>query len=522
MNRRSTTMLLASLTLLAGGLAIWQLAGVGVHPDPEGLSSGISGGVGSASPGQQAKPADPSGVDADEVAVEVVPLALVVGPVRSLVTVWRGQRRLDAGIQMLGGAAVERRELGVRRMPWPFGVAEPGVALVRIQCEGRSLHRRVRLVQPEVDIELQFGPELEVTGQVFAGDGRPLAGCRVWAGGAVEQEVVTDADGRYRIPVVASIGVPLVVRAEGFAAGFRFVDVEAGSANAVDFRLEPECVLRVQAAATVGGDDPLAGAEVYVAPAGEVSTSLLQYPFFLQGLLERWELDERGGVVVRGLPRGVRVDVGVRGPRIGRFTKPSVELRGDRKDVTVMLVQPAEQLRGRIVDETGDPVAGVVIAHTRSAVSAAAADRWLLPAAVGSAFDVVSVTGSDGQFVLAAPARDDERIQIAHRNVGLEWRAGWRELPAELALPAWKGSETALRLPAGSGLCWAVGNLNGEDGMPLRPAGPHKAVLPLPQPMLAVLAIRRRTADGGWSEPQRTAPIYVRGAFELPSDVLPR
>src|SRR5262249_26556270 len=149
-----------------------------------------------------------------------------------------------------------------------------------------------------------LGPDRALRGRVVDRAAAPIVAAAVFTGGAADEAVTTDADGRFEVRVPAGRGVPVVVRAAGKAWRGAIVDVSPDFGAEVDFSLADEMPLEVHA---LGPQAPVAGAAAAVLPTDTSDTDLQAYPFFAQDLFAPAPVDEHGTAMLRGLPRGATV-----------------------------------------------------------------------------------------------------------------------------------------------------------------------------------------------------------------------
>ena len=373
MATRTTTSLLASVLFGGVVVAVWFAADALPAPSPNG-----AGGSDSLAPGidplldtQPGGRATPPIADVPQVLVEVRTRCKITAPApQPAITVRRGQQILPALVRIAGGVGAQ----------WPLPDRRPGRSLLRIEHGTEVWYRAIRFERPGAAVTVDLGPAARLRGSVVDEEQRPVAGAEVWCGGSPGSEIATGADGRFETTVAAGAGIPVVVRAAGRAWSSRLIDWQFDDGSELVFRLARECRLRVQLNAIVGEDAPLRGAVAAVVPLDRWSTELLQFPFYAQELFSEAWLDERGAAVLRGLPRGAVIGAVIRGPRLLATRVVDVDLRGEEVSVLVpMIARPL--LRGRVVDERGDPVGGVELwcwpAGARA--RAFAADRWLMP-----------------------------------------------------------------------------------------------------------------------------------------------
>src|SRR5262245_44870254 len=77
----------------------------------------------------------------------------------------------------------------------PDGVDRPRPRLVRVQIGGAVWHRQA--VARDGMLVVDLGPDRELRGRVVDRAAAPIADAKVFTGGAVDEAVTTDADGRF-------------------------------------------------------------------------------------------------------------------------------------------------------------------------------------------------------------------------------------------------------------------------------------------------------------------------------------
>ncbi len=286
-----------------------------------------------------------------------------------------------------------------------------GRHLVRFDCgEGLQRYRIVTMPEGDAVVDLDLGSDLYFLGEVVTRDGKPVAGAEVWAGesrAGVLQTVQTDRAGKFSIVVAGGQGVPLMVRAEGWASQYRVVQVSGVQARDFVFQLDPSASVRVQFAAQI--NEPERG-RVFVLPSGSsntdgVSIALLQYPFFLHGIGNGLQLDASGACEVSDLPRSVDVSLLVQHPQVASVRPVRHRLGSRSKRPVVVQVGRGPELAGRVVDLDGKPIAGALVVSRLSRPRIRSAHA-LLPA--GALEISVSRMRCDakGYFRIRRPADD--------------------------------------------------------------------------------------------------------------------
>lgn len=312
--------------------------------------------------------------------------------------------------------------------------------------------------QPELRVTLESGATAR--GTVVDGSGNPVAGAklelkripepgprgrRVFAPGeAPPAESASDRDGRFAFTGLAAGRYQLTATATGFAAAtLPGVEVPAAARMVEIGEVALEAGVAVAGQVTDEQGAPLPGAEVFVLDAREAQVPMLAW---VLGQKEATAVTAADGFFLLPDRRpGERLDLAVTrsGYTAGRLAGVTVPA----EQPVVVTLKSASTLRGRVVDERGDPVSG---AHVT--LMAERADG-------GSFFsNTGAVTGSDGRFTI-------EDVEPAIVRVGAR---------AEGYLPAERGSVevTAGRDVSGLELVLRPGAVvegivTGADGSPV-------------------------------------------------------
>ncbi len=387
---------------------------------------------------------------------------------------------------------------GTAALPWlPAARRGPQLARIRFGAAGDAddEYRVVRLDGDERVVAFPFDGPHGFEGVVADVEGAPVAGVEIWLAG---QRTRSDSAGRFAVSGLrGGSGLPLVLRAEGYAAHYREVDARQPVRGA--FVLRPAARLDVGLAAE--------GAEtVSVLPASGAaagSTALRHYPFFMAALEprapvnERWSFDD--------LPQAVEVRAAT-----GTGLTASVPLRAAPRAVTV----PTPALRrvsGRVVDGAGAPIAAAwVLAGRTGDAGRHRDDAFLLSPAALLAGTAHTRTGEDGRFSLWASA--DWRgplTVIAPGCLRLEATADRDEVGELICLAADVEQAAALRFTAGAGLRLVLERGSSRDAGRALAAGESWSWT-LPRPALLDVRVGVGAVLG---EVQRLA---VAGATPLP------
>lgn len=289
---------------------------------------------------------------------------------------------------------------------------------------------------------VDFGllPGLSITGLVVDAAGAAVAQARVeaWPQGAATPPAVamSGADGRFELLGLVTGDYRVRVLARGFLDQERR-NVPAGSDD-LRLVLEPRSRLRVR---VLGADrQVLRRYQLGVRRWFPHASDALQGQIGLVAELpdQRVRLDGMTDAAeVTGLPPGLFVlEVKAEGHAKTLSEPFALDASGQELELTVPLDRGG-RLRGRVVDETGQPLAGATV---ESQPHGAAPDnpvwRMLAQAAPERITRSKAVTGADGGFELPLLARGHYQLQIDHgdacrlvlADVRIE-AAGDRELP---------------------------------------------------------------------------------------------
>jgi len=318
--------------------------------------------------------------------------------------------------------------------------------------DGTALWRVVDFGGGEA-VDVEVGVAADFAGRVVDEHGAGIAGAAVWSGrtgpDGAPVLVHTDAEGTFTLPALpVGRGIPLVVHAEGHAAHWRAVDWSGFAQRPFTVTLAPSAELEV----VFGGmaDEPGEGV-VWLAPASHGAESK-HYPFFWPAVAGPIALDATGTARIRDLPRGASVEVEVAHPAVpyvGRGV--AVTLRPNVARVVVPMPR-ADVLRGCVVQDGGEPLAGVRVLARRAERAVAVRDAgWLLPRAVHAYGAATAVTAADGSFAVARIGSDATVLELSaegHRTAVLEWRGG-ADVGTIPLPPLSRDGDPALRLDLG-------------------------------------------------------------------------
>jgi len=470
--------------------------------------------TGSPGPATPTPASDAPGADVTEVWLDLRTDARFEPSRTPAIEVWRLGKPVEAQVEIVAGDP-DADAAGAER---------PRPRLLRVQIAGAVWHRQA-IAQRDV-LHVELGPDRVLRGRVVDRGTTPVVGARVFTGGAVDEEVTTDEDGRFEVRVPAGPGVPVVVRAPNKAWRHAIVDVSADSGAEVAFVLADEMPLEVQA---LGPRAALVEAAAAALPSDAPDTDLQAYPLFAQDLFGPAPIDENGRAIVRGLPRGAVVAALVFGPRLQCTRSADVALRRApaRADVTV---SERPTITGNIVDESGAPVVGADVwwcepGEGRPWVAARA--PGLVPSWWPAAGVVLGQSDEGGAFELAQPPDQDAGSTWlcaslpsgpTVRLVTPAGKAGLRlVLPAKV--PARATLVVARPEPAAA---WSLRLSVDEVVVRLpQPAGTD-AEVPLDKPG-GVYALRVRIGhEDAWSAPRELPAFVIAGRTVVPAALLQR
>jgi hypothetical protein len=424
---------LFATALVLGCVAFWT-ASLASSPDGAGLF-GTPAAAGAREPAVAAA-SEPALV----ARVTVIPRARVFDP--------EAETRVSCALS-LGSARVASMATILAGPPAPSGAGErPSRRLLYFDVGGRGLCRVVDLAA-ESGAAITAGPAVPLCGRVIDPAGAPVAAASVWAG-AVDPEVgpeiaTTDAEGCFSFEAVpGGHGVPLVVRASGYASYFLVLGDGVHAMPEVVVTLEPAGLLRVVASGIV--DHPeLAGVELR--PASD-QTGMKHYPFFWGDLVGApHRLDRDGSCTIDDLPRDAFVDVVLCHPM--RSTAGPRRASVQRGSVTVDAGEPMVPLRGRVVGSEGEPLPDARV-ECRGRAPWTPWRGWLLPVRSFLGRGCATTSDAGGGFEVGSRRHDDGSIVLRVSAPGrialeFEWSGQADDVP-DFVLPRAADGEPVLRL----------------------------------------------------------------------------
>ncbi|MCA8976035.1 MAG: carboxypeptidase regulatory-like domain-containing protein [Planctomycetes bacterium] len=515
--QRSNTFLLAAVGAALVVMTVWRLMAKEITM-PSGHLTGEGGGeVADGQHGPAARSPDELtgeelAADAPRVVLAVTSREVYLPPLASRVTASEVGRQTPLPTTMLAGTGTN---------PWPRteDVDKDGVVLVAIEIDGGRIVRRVA-VEAAAPAAITIGPVLVVRGSVRDNRRQPIAGARVWFGAIDAEgnpvEAVTAADGTFESSARASAGVPLVVRAAGYASTWRVATVDNDTSLEFDSTLLAGGTLDVQLA---GQADEIEAGRVFVAPSASRATELASYPFFLQSVFGGVPIDAGGRARVTDLPKRGGLHVVVVHPNVLIASHKEVTLDGEHTPCVV----PVEFLSGwsgSVMNDAGEAVSGAsLLLRPRGRAVVAGSGLRLQPPllqAIGCAF---TRSDGDGSFMLAASVEPGTVLSVrAPGHAGRDVPFGGQ--PAEpILLPVWQGGELELQLqPPAAGVAWRA-QIDVGEGVDLVCPADRPAVVALPH--AGAFDLRVTTWVGAEKRGEREYPgVAATGPVIVPAPQL--
>lgn len=408
------------------------------------------------------------------------------------------------------------------RATWLAGsAAGPGAGDVRagdqqllaVELGSTTTYRWLTVRDPDA-LAVHLLGDVEVQGQVCDVDGRPLAGASLWVSGV---EAKSGEDGSFAVVARGGEGLVAVARADGMVS--QAIGVAAAGARGLRFVMQPAGELRARVLGPLPKQQP---ARVLVAPASPAQTSdQAQYPFFLQALTGGVAVDARGIALLRDLPIGMSVQVGVTHPQLLASACPVVEVRARTIDLGVP-VGLVESLHGRVLDGEGRACASAMVAAWPDVLGddspRPAAGVQAVPPAAWRADLACARVAADGSFSLpraalvlrvcaAAPARAAADLVVKP------------EAAAELALllPPAVAAQQAPRLQLCAPQAGRYRVELRENGRPSRLPVAWTGDVPFSLPLrtAALADVLVRVSRGGESREQIYRAVAVADAVDL-------
>ena len=464
--QRSTVLILLLGCLVVAAVATWAFSGHGdgVLPPNGGDSSagagngaanenGSTGSVPSETGLQSTSNGGPVPSDAPHVTITVTAKERFVPPPSPplLATTFAGEAlpvRVLAGVGA-GFDAPKRAR---------------GNAIIAVDVPSGQLLRQVVQSQRSANVA-RIGSRIVVRGKVTDLEQQPIASAVVWFGelaadGSV-RDFTADEAGEFEADVPAGQGVPMVVRAKGFASQWRTVQItaETGPLSQV---LQPAGTVQIQLATRALAMDK---ARAFVVSRGEVSSGVSQWPFFWQCVSGGYEVSPQGQVVMDDLPQLGAVGVVIRHPLASLAAPVKVKLGSKPVRATVPL-RMGPQMLGVVVDDEGLPIseasvwtllAGLRLDGPRS--------QRLFPPHLDVLGSCFSYTNAGGSYVIGLGEGHEPTLAVRARGYAGRDMPALQAQESEVVLPWWRGGDAALRiLPPVDGEVWRV-SINLGDGI---------------------------------------------------------
>jgi RNA polymerase sigma factor (sigma-70 family) len=205
-------------------------------------------------------------------------------------------------------------------------------------------------------------------------------------------EALTDEDGRFRVSGVYPGSTKVSIGATGFLRAEQRIDVQADGDHEIEMALSRGGEIRGSVRDASG--TPIANAKVAVDPGRTLRLDLLSLSL---RVLET-TTDEEGNFSLSGL-RETEVIVKASHPTAG-IASQTLQLGAGEQRICDFVLTPIREVRGRVVDEEGNPLAQYVVT-TRVAGSR----RSKGPSAISD---------DDGRFHLADFPLEHDVVRVAH------------------------------------------------------------------------------------------------------------
>lgn len=355
-----------------------------------------------------------------------------------------------------------------------------GVAMVAIDMPPSRLLRQVALA-PQGGQPARIGPRVIVRGSVVDTDKKPVAKAVVWFGelqaDGSRREFGVDEAGAFEAEVPSSQGVPMVVRAEGFASKWRTIAVTS-DVRPLTTLLQPAAKVQIQLAGRAVAMDQ---ASAFVVTRSKVSSGLSQWPFFVQCLSGGYAISAEGQIEIDDLPQDGVVGVLIRHPFAPLVAPTDIKLGTKLVRATVPMRLGGSLLQGVVVDEQGAGISGASlwVLPKRRRLNEARSQR-LLPPHLSDLGACYAQAGPEGLFEIGGIGEDTASLTVRARG-----HAG-RSVPvqaiksAPVVLPEWRGGDAALRIqPPVAGKVWQL-SINLGDGIEEACAADEPFVVSLP------------------------------------------
>jgi len=436
---------------------------------------------------------------------------------QAIVTILTGTAFEDAALRSLSGL-----DRGLSTVVDQNGYYEvkhapsSGVVQVAAVAPGfaRVLRQNIQL-KSELPIEINFGlpPGQSVAGQLTNQRGEPVAGAQieVWPQQTSSSPVSGESgdDGRFEIMGLAAGTNRLHITAEGYE-NHDLREVVSGSAD-LRIVLAKRATLRVRVLTPerqVVRSYQLALRRFLAEQGGQIGhvADVPEQRVRLDGFHDFAELT--------GVPMGVFTCQVIAEGWAKTLSEPvkiePVEGVGSGEQSVDVVLSAGVTLRGRVLDETGAPLAAATVATQGDGAAPDSAIWRLVGGAVPEIITAIRVaTDTEGYFVLPRLALANYQLEVDHEQACRTLVPGLHlDAPGEQTLPP-------IRLPAGA-------TVTGRATVDGRIAGQMKVVLSTrlpPGTPLGAAAIRLETVtdpDGAFAMPRRVPP----GDYDLRAAVV--
>lgn len=339
-----------------------------------------------------------------------------------------------------------------------------GVAMLAVDYESGQLLRQISRVPGQTQ-PTTIGARVVLRGRILDGAQQPIGGASVWLGERLadgsRREFATDDEGAFEGDVPGGAGVPMVVRADGYASTWRTLTIGTATTPITE-RLLPAGKLSVQLAARADG---LEAVRVFVTPKAPVSTGLSQWPFFLQCLSGGYAVDERGQATIDDLPQHGTVGVVVSHPFAESGAAVVAKLAEAPARATVPITFSGGRQMGVVVGPDGLGIAASLWLRAPNQRLQGSVSSRLLPPHIDLRGVCSAQAASDGRFEIGL--LEDANPVLSVRAPGFAGRDldPQRFRNAEIVLPQWLPGDAALRIqPPVAGKVWRV-SINLGEGL---------------------------------------------------------
>jgi protocatechuate 3,4-dioxygenase beta subunit len=356
----------------------------------------------------------------------------------ALVLAWPMGKRQGTLLEARSGADGRFTLAGLPRGSWTLLAEAPGFGTLQLE--------RVEVPSRPLTLRLE-GESRSLTGAVVSGN-RPVVGAKVMLGSAslrAPRTTVTGKNGTFAFHGVGRGKYTMRASHERLASLPAHQLIDDGTGWLAPYRLSLDTGAFVEGQVLDDTGKPLAGApvEIIAVPSDD--------------LPDATTADKSGRFSLGPLPPG-RYQLIARVPDHVLMQSPEVRLRPDTTPSAQLRLTRAGRLTGRVVDEKGQPVAGVGVTAASAGARARGSDELMvmtgvLPLAaeaaglpgqsVGRRGKVrTATTDARGRFLLDEMPPGPVRVEIDHperlpvRREGIELKAGDRQDLGDLLLQA--------------------------------------------------------------------------------------